>query len=135
MTVKRKTPKLFYDCTKCPAYCCSVYERVKVTRRDISRLARYFGVSDDVAEKKFTKLYEGEQILRRKKDPLFGTACKFLNTKTRGCGIYHARPTVCRQYPTTPRCAYYDLLQFERCQQDDQTAIPLVKIEFRTTPE
>ena len=29
------------------------------------------------------------------------------------------------------RCAYYDVLQFERRQQDDETVIPLVQITFR----
>ncbi len=33
--------------------------------------------------------------------------------------------------PGRSRCAYYDLLQFERRQQDDQTVIPLVQITFR----
>lgn len=128
--MRAKREKLLYNCTKCVAYCCSIYDRVKVTRADITRLAHYFKISDEEAKRKFTKLYESEQVLKRKADPLFGKACKFLNTRTRACTIYHARPTVCRQYPTTPRCAYYDLLRFERKQQDDQTAIPLVRIEF-----
>jgi hypothetical protein len=29
------------------------------------------------------------------------------------------------------RCAYYDVLQFERRQQNDETVIPLVQITFR----
>jgi Fe-S-cluster containining protein len=55
----------------------------------------------------------------------------FLNQETRGCSIYHARPAVCREYPDRTRCAYYDLLRFERIQQDDQTVLPLVQITFR----
>ncbi len=55
----------------------------------------------------------------------------FLDQETRGCTIYHGRPAVCREYPARSRCAYYDLLQFERRQQDDQTVIPLVQITFR----
>jgi hypothetical protein len=34
-------------------------------------------------------------------------------------------------YPDRKRCAYYDLLQFERRQQDDPDTIPLVQITFR----
>ena len=32
-------PRSYYDCVDCPAYCCSVYERVQVTPRDVRRLA------------------------------------------------------------------------------------------------
>ncbi|HSE21233.1 MAG TPA: YkgJ family cysteine cluster protein [Pyrinomonadaceae bacterium] len=124
-------PKSYYDCVDCPAYCCSVYERVQVTPRDIRRLAKHFGVTEDVATVRFTKVYENERVLRRKKDKLFAEACQFINQDTRGCTIYNARPAVCREFPTTKRCAYYDLLTFEREQQDDHSVVPLVKITFR----
>lgn len=123
--------KSYYDCVDCPAYCCSVYERVQVKPRDIRRLAKYFGVTEDVATSRYTKIYEKERVLRRKKDPLFGEACQFINPETRGCTIYHARPSVCREFPSTKRCAYYDLLSFEREQQDDPKVIPLVTITFK----
>jgi len=63
---------------------------------------------------------------------MFGQTCQFLNLETRGCGIYHARPAVCREFPTTTRCAYWDLLTFERVQQDDPDTLPLVKITFHS---
>ena len=125
------TSRSYYDCTDCPAYCCSIYDRVQVTKRDIRRLAKYFGVTEEQATNRYTKMYSKERVLRRKADPLFGQACQFLNPETRGCTIYHARPSVCREYPTTTRCAYYDLLKFERNQQDDLKVIPLVKITFK----
>lgn len=125
----------YYDCTKCPAYCCSIYERVQVTKRDIQRLAKHFGVDVATAQKRFTTTWQGEQILRRKADPIFGKACKFLNPETRQCTIYHARPLVCREFPARVRCAYYDLLQFERGQQGDETVVPLVQITFRNGDE
>ena len=121
----------YYDCTKCPAYCCSIYDRVQVTKRDISRLAAYFGVDFETAQKRYTTTWQGESILRRKADPIFGKACKFLDPTTRRCTIYHARPLVCREFPGRVRCAYYDLLQFERIQQGDDTVVPLVQITFR----
>ena len=121
----------YYDCTDCPAYCCSIYERVQVTKRDIRRLAKHFGITEEQATTRYTKFYSKERVLRRKADPLFGQACQFLNPETRGCTIYHARPSVCREYPNTTRCAYYDLLKFERNQQDDLKVIPLVKITFK----
>lgn len=123
--------KTSYNCIECPAYCCSVYERVQVTPRDIKRLAKHFGVTEQVATQRYTKHYEKERVLRRKSDPIFGQACQFLNHETRGCTIYDARPEVCREFPTTTHCAYWDLLKFERQQQDDPAVLPLVKITFR----
>ncbi len=55
----------------------------------------------------------------------------FLDQETRKCTIYQARPGTCREFPTTVRCAYYDLIKFERTQQDDPDVLPLVKITFR----
>ena len=123
----------YYDCAKCPGYCCSIYERVQVTKRDVNRLAAHFGVTFEVASERFTKLNGKERVLRRKADPIFGKACKFLNPETRRCTIYHARPGVCREYPARARCAYYDLLVFERGQQSDNDVVPLVQITFRSS--
>jgi Fe-S-cluster containining protein len=122
---------LLYDCDKCVAYCCSIYDRVQVTPRDIRRLAAHFRVLPEVAAKRFTKLFGKERILRRKHDRLFGQSCMFLDQGTRKCTIYHARPAVCREFPITERCAYYDLIEFEREQQNDPDVIPLVKITFK----
>jgi Fe-S-cluster containining protein len=124
-------PRVYFDCSKCPAYCCSIYERVVVTKRDLNRLARYFNLSVEATEKKYTKFFGKERILRRRKDVIFKEACQFLDPETRGCTIYHGRPEVCREYPARSRCAYYDLLRFEREQQDDPNVIPLVQITFR----
>lgn len=121
----------YYDCSKCPAYCCSVYGRVQVNKRDLKQLAKHFRVDEQTARQRFTKRYEDERVLRQKKDPIFGEACTFLNPSTRQCTIYAARPQVCRDFPGTKRCAYYDLLQFERELQGDDTVVPLVQITFR----
>ncbi|HKC62483.1 MAG TPA: YkgJ family cysteine cluster protein, partial [Pyrinomonadaceae bacterium] len=100
---------------------------------DVNRLAKHFGVTYEAAEKRYTKIdrSSGERVLRRKQDTIFDEACMFLDQEKRGCTIYHARPAVCREYPARSRCAYYDLLQFERNQQDDVNALPLVQITFR----
>ena len=131
-TLSKAKPRLSYDCSKCPAYCCAIYERVGVKQRDLARLARHFGVSTEVAEKRYTKRYGKERVLRRQLDPVLGRACRFLNLETRGCTIYEARPDACRAYPGLSRCRYYDVLQFEREAQDDPDALPLVQITFRT---
>src|SRR5882724_10370586 len=121
-TVKKRS---YYDCAKCPAYCCSIYERVIVTKRDLKRLARHFGLSEQVTAARHTRMYQKERILRRKQDPIFGMACKFLDPETRRCTIYHGRPSVCREFPDKTHCAYYELIQFERKQQDDPLVVPV----------
>ena len=66
---------------------------------------------------------------------MFPETCMFLDQDKRGCTIYHARPNVCREYPDRVRCVYYDVLQFERRQQADDTVLPLVQITFREVKE
>ena len=51
--IKDEQPRVFFNCSKCPAFCCSVYERVEVTKRDLNRLARHFGVTPEVAREAF----------------------------------------------------------------------------------
>jgi Fe-S-cluster containining protein len=133
VTVTDEQPRVYFDCSKCPAFCCSIYDRVQVTKRDLNRLAKYFKVSAEVAQKRYTKIdrESGERVLRRVKDAIFERTCMFLNQETRGCTIYHARPAVCREYPDRTRCVYYDILKFEQKQQDDETVLPLIQITFR----
>jgi uncharacterized protein len=119
-----------YDCTDCPAYCCSQYERVAVSNRDLKRLALHHALTLEEAAKRFTRMRGEERVLRRSKDPLLGEACKFLDRETRGCTIYHSRPTVCREYPGEYRCVYYDVLKFERRVQEDPDVVPLFQITF-----
>ena len=133
--IKDDQPRVHFDCNKCPAYCCSIYERVGVTARDVARLAKHFGVSAAEARRRYTTEHDGERVLKRVEDEIFEKTCTFLDQKTRGCTIYHARPEVCRSYPGRSRCAYYDLLRFERVQQGDETVVPLVTITFHDVEE
>jgi Fe-S-cluster containining protein len=118
------TPKPTYDCLKCPAYCCS-YERIIVENKDLRRLAKHFDIDVETARRRFTKVREGEQVLRHPKDKIYGSVCMFLDTRTRRCTIYDARPGVCHEYPDKPRCGYYDFLRWERTHQEDEQFIPL----------
>jgi uncharacterized protein len=118
------TAKPLYDCLKCPAYCCT-YDRIVVNKRDLTRLAKHFDIDDETAERRFTKVVEGERVLRHQKDAIFGSACMFLDAKSRRCTIYEARPGVCHEYPDKPRCGYYEFLTWERTHQDDDEFIPL----------
>jgi Fe-S-cluster containining protein len=117
--------KPLYDCAKCPAYCCS-YEHIAVTKRDVNRLAKHFGIDYETASRRFTKIVaEGEVVLRHQKDTVYGSVCMFLDTKARRCTIYNARPGVCHEYPDRPRCGYYEFLRWERTHQDDPDFVPL----------
>jgi Fe-S-cluster containining protein len=114
-----------FNCLNCPGYCCS-YPVITVTKYDVTRLAKYFGVSWEEAEKRFTKSQHGyKRILRKKKDEHFGTICRFFDQENRCCGIYKARPYVCRAFPGGGRCGYYDFLMFERRAQDDDEFVAL----------
>ena len=112
-----------YDCSKCPAYCCS-YDEIAIDKRDLNRLAKHFGIDVDDAEERFTKIRGGSVVLRHQKDATFGSVCIFLDRKTRRCTVYEARPGVCRDYPDHPVCGYYEFLSWERRHQGDETFIP-----------
>lgn len=115
-----------YDCSKCPAYCCS-YDEIELKNRDISRLAKHLELDRETFIRRFTKrTRKGDvPILRHKRDEIYGSACVFLDPKTRRCGVYDARPAVCRTFPDRPRCGYYDFLSWERDFQNDDDALPL----------
>ncbi len=124
-----KNGSVKYDCLKCPGYCCS-YPIIEVKPRDISRLAKHFGMSDTAARKKFTKAAHGhDAVLRRKADPHFGRICRFFDTDKRRCTIYKARPETCRSFPGEPKCGYYDFLEFERRHQDDPEYVAITDSE------
>ena len=124
-------PRLQFDCTKCLAFCCSIYERVEVTPRDVRRLAKHFQLTKEQAEKRFTTVRWGGRVLRRRNDKLLGRACKFLDPETRYCTIYEARPQACREYPGRTRCSYYEVLRFEREIQEDESIVPIIRLTFR----
>ena len=124
-----------FDCLNCVGICCSVYRHIEVSKRDLNRIARHFGITPEAAAVKYTKLAGGQRILRRKRDKLFGTTCIFHDLDTRLCGEYDARPLTCRLWPNQGAsdgdCVYYDVLQFERALQDDETVVPLIQLTFK----
>jgi len=123
----KPAPRIRYDCSKCPGYCCS-YPRIEVKDKDLKRLAKHFELSVEEAERKFTRRYKDdendERILRHHKDEVYGTICRFFDRTERRCTVYAARPDVCRQYPNGSTCGYYGFITFERRHQDDPDFIP-----------
>jgi uncharacterized protein len=118
--------RVSYHCEKCPAFCCT-YDEIEVTRRDIERLAKHFDMGFRKAQEKFTKpgAENGARMLRHKKDKVFDSTCMLLDQEKRRCTVYDARPGVCRKYPDSTRCGYYDFLKFEREQQGDEELVAL----------
>jgi Fe-S-cluster containining protein len=115
-----------YSCAKCPGYCCS-YPEIEVTPRDVQRLAKRFEIEYAQAEERFTKYDAKERVrlLRHKKDSVFATVCTFFDQDKRRCTVYESRPGVCREYPDSRHCGYYEFLKFERAHQDDPEFIAL----------
>ena len=113
-------PRTHYHCQKCPGYCCS-YPEIEITKRDIERLARHFDIDFDRAAERFTKydVKQGAFMLRHRRDHIFESTCTFFDQDKRRCTVYEARPGVCRKYPDSSRCGYYEFLKFEREQQGD----------------
>ncbi len=108
-----------YDCMNCPGYCCS-YPIIVLTKRDVIRLAKFKGLSFEDAEHRYTRPDHGyKRIIRRVDDEHFGRICGFFDLEKRRCTIYKARPAICRSFPGTNNCGYYDFLQFERKGQED----------------
>jgi Fe-S-cluster containining protein len=114
-----------YNCLKCPGFCCS-YEIIPLKKRDVQRLADYFGISFRVAKKRYTVARGDEEYsMRRKADTYFGHICQFFDTEERRCTIYKGRPGICREYPGNGRCGYYDFLSHERRIQEDPELVAL----------
>ena len=114
---------ILYNCERCPAYCCS-YPSITVRERDIGRLAKHLDLSTAAVKRTLTKRgTEGQRVLRHKWDDVFGTVCRLLDRESRKCTVYQARPLICRQFPGTPRCGYYDFLSFERRTSGDPEQI------------
>jgi len=122
----RKQQRVKYSCEKCPGYCCT-YSGIEITRRDAVRLAGHFGLDHAIAEQRFTKpdAKGTARLLRHRKDTIFESACTFFDQEKRCCTVYEARPGVCRKYPDSTRCGYYDFLKFEREQQGDENYVAL----------
>lgn len=118
-------PKPLFDCAKCPAYCCS-YDHIIVTDRDVRRLGKRFSLTPAEAEARFTKLIPSYgRVLRHRRDTVYWSTCQFLHPTERRCTVYEHRPEVCRGYPDSRRCRYYEFLMWERKNQKNEGFIPL----------
>lgn len=119
-----------YSCADCLGFCCSVYDEVNITVADLKRLAAHLGVSWKLAMKRYTN----SLTLKRKPDELLGETCVFFDAEARGCGVYEARPQVCRDWPKREhapdgRCCFFDLYSFAQKELGAKNVLPLVQIK------
>jgi Fe-S-cluster containining protein len=86
------------DCTQC-AQCCRV-ATVKVSERDVERLAKYLRISRERFLTDYT-MESGEEgrILKRSE----AAGCVFLDGNV--CTVYDARPDICQRFPHVVRGA------------------------------
>lgn len=128
---RKKLPVLAYDCDACPAYCCS-YEQIIVEPGDMKRLGKRFGLSAEEAERKFTRdgYDDDTRIMKHRRDRIYGSACMFLDRKTRRCTVYEHRPEICRDFPGTKRCHYFDFLRHERKSQEDDELVVKARVAW-----
>jgi Fe-S-cluster containining protein len=122
-------PPIRFNCKKCPGFCCS-HSRIAVTDNDIRRLAMHFGISEKAARTRLTYRYKtaeiDEQLLRHHKDTIYKSVCHLFDREKRQCTVYAARPNVCRKYPYSNKCGYYEFLRFERAHHGDENFVPTV---------
>ncbi|MDE3167490.1 MAG: YkgJ family cysteine cluster protein [Acidobacteriota bacterium] len=80
------------DCTEC-ANCCRV-ATVKVSERDIERLAKFLRLKRERVVEDFVVESEEEGFILRREEK---SGCVFLNGKE--CTVYEARPDICQRFP------------------------------------
>ena len=84
------------DCMQC-ASCCREGE-AGVSARDIEKLAKFIGVSQEEFRDKFTMRASDNELILKRTDQ---AGCVFL--KDNQCSVYEARPKSCAQYPHLTR--------------------------------
>jgi Fe-S-cluster containining protein len=93
---------------------------IVLTKRDVTRLAKHLKIDFDDAEQRYTRKDHGyKRIMKRQPDGHYGRICHFFDVDERRCTIYRGRPAICRDFPGTRKCGYYDFLKFERTGQED----------------
>ena len=78
------------DCTQC-ANCCK-HTHPLFTQKDIERVAKHVGLSEEEFKKQYWELDRGEYYTKE-------LPCVFLSDNR--CSIYEIRPEACQSYPFT----------------------------------
>lgn len=90
------------DCLAC-ANCCKTMSPT-FTKKDVTRISRHFGMSEEAFRKKWLyKDRNGDWL--NKKQP-----CQFLNLEDNKCSIYEIRPRDCAGFPHHTKRAMVDYM-------------------------
>jgi Fe-S-cluster containining protein len=87
--------QLDFRCKRC-GICCHVADPIDIYPKDIRRLASHFNISIKEAIAEYTIIHPNEPDIRAFKA---SKPCRFYDETLGGCGIYQARPMVCRCSP------------------------------------
>lgn len=85
---------IFLECQRCTA-CCRWPGQVLVSKKEITRLTKFKGVSEHDFIQKFTKLRTDRRGLALKEQP--DGACIFLEGES--CAVQPVKPQKCREFP------------------------------------
>ncbi len=108
---KRLLPHEFY-CIQC-GICCSGKNGIVVDNKtDLPRLLKYFDISLDELDKKYTYIHNNKRVLRSSND----NYCIFYDD-VKSCLIHKARPDICRAWPYF-RGNIVDSISFEMAKSD-----------------
>lgn len=85
---------VFYECQRCTA-CCRWPGQVRVTEAEITRLARFKGLSEFEFIQQFTRLRADRRGLALREKP--NGECIFLEGND--CAVQRVKPQQCRDFP------------------------------------
>ncbi|RMF38998.1 MAG: YkgJ family cysteine cluster protein [Planctomycetota bacterium] len=89
---------LRFECTQCGACCSGEPGYVWVDAQEIEHLARHMNLAVDEFRRRFVRRVGGRYSLVEYPDG----DCIFLDSETKGCMVYAARPKQCRTWPFWP---------------------------------
>ncbi len=85
---------IFLECRRCTV-CCRWPGQVRLTDKDIARLAAFKGISEHEFIQQFTRLRQDRQGLALHEQP--DGACIFLEAND--CAVQPVKPQQCREFP------------------------------------
>lgn len=86
---------LRFECTQCGGCCTGFPGTVRVTDKEIEKLARRLGISDTEFREGYTRSVGAEELSLQEKPNL---DCIFYDNDV-GCRVYEDRPKQCRTWP------------------------------------
>ena len=89
-----KAQRIFYDCQNC-GNCCRWPGEVPVGKKEISRMARHLGLSDEIFIANHTQLRASRSGLTLKQSE--NGACTLL--KNNLCTVHPVKPSQCSSFP------------------------------------